>query len=180
VLLNPWKHHVGFLRQCIAEVSSEDDLQALARRLTVIGTDLMDLYHGRLALREISASLIGELSRQGHLELAAFGAWLATAGGYVVVSLPQDGSRWVLRLAPPPRYVHVHPGRYSPHTLRVRATVLKTAVMALATVHLHGGDPLGRNLLDRVRLQALQLPPLGKDPTRASGLGAVVSLLQAP
>ena len=43
-----------------------------------------------------------------------------------------DGSAWVLRQGEEGgRYVHVHPGRRTPPTLRVRATVLKTAVMAL-------------------------------------------------
>ena len=60
------------------------------------------------------------------------------------------------------RYVHVHPARYSPESRRVRANVLKTAVMALAVVKVHGGDPTDRALLRD--LQRLVDPATRGDP----------------
>src|SRR5439155_910547 len=78
-------------------------------------------------------------------------AWVEGQGGYGILTFPEDESRWVLRLGDEgDRYVHVHPGRWTPATLRVRANVLKTAVMVLAYVGAHGGDPLDRALVHRV------------------------------
>jgi hypothetical protein len=77
------------------------------------------------------------------------------------------------------RYVHLHPGRWAPATRRVRANVLKTAVLALADAALHGGDPRDRTRINRVRRDYLGLAPLGKEVTGGQGLGAVIELLQA-
>jgi len=176
---NPWKHHAGWLRQRLRDVAGADDLPALARQLIVLGTDLMDLYHGPLATVEIASGVLARLAEEGHLEADAFRAWVEAASGYGLVTLPADGSRWVLRQAPPPRYAHLHPGRNSPHTVRVRAPVLKTAVMALAHVRVFGGDPLDRATLNAVRREYLGLPPLGKGPSADHGLGAVIALLGA-
>jgi hypothetical protein len=77
------------------------------------------------------------------------------------------------------RYVHVHPGRWSPATLRVRANVLKTAVMVLAYVGVRGGDPLDRALVNRVRGEYLGLAPVGKDPAGEQGIGRFIDVLRS-
>jgi hypothetical protein len=144
----------------------------------VVGTELMDLYHGGLAPDTIAAGVLEQLTREGRVEEEPFRAWVEAGGGYNVVLLPQDESRWVLRLGPAPRYAHLHPGRYSPHTVRVRATVLKTAVLVLAYVRVHGGEPHERGVLNAARRDYLGLPPLGRDVTADEGIGAVLALLR--
>jgi hypothetical protein len=74
------------------------------------------------------------------------------------------------------RYVHLHPGRWVPQTRRVRANVLKTAVLALAWVGVHGGDPLDLAVLNRVRQQYLGLAPVGR-LLPEQGLGEAIALL---
>ena len=178
VLLNPWKHHAGFLRQQIAALTGPDGLQALADHLIVIGTELMDLYTGALTPAEIGAEVLAQLGRDGRLDVEPYRAWTAAAGGYQVLDFPQDTSRWVLRCGDDARYVHVHPARYSPESRRVRANVLKTAVMALAAAAVQGGDPTDRRLLNQVRQQYLGLSPLGRDVREDGGLGAVLSAVR--
>jgi hypothetical protein len=175
VLLNPWKHHAGWLREQITRHATPAGLHPLADRLVVIGTDLMDLYVGALPPADIASSLIDRLTQQARLDPAPFQAWLAAGGGYQVLDLA-DGSRWVLRRGEEPRHVHAHPGRYSPHTRRVRASVLKTAVMAVAAARARGGDPGDRRVINEARA-LLALPPLGKDVSPAAGLGPVLALL---
>src|SRR4051812_34102397 len=97
VLLNPWKHHAGFLRQQIAALDGPADLQSLADHLVVIGTELMDLYTGALSPAEIGAEVLAQLTQDGRLDVEAYRAWTAAAGGYQVLDFPQDTSRWVLR-----------------------------------------------------------------------------------
>jgi len=180
VLFNAWKHHAAAIRRRVAEVACAGPaaLAGLAPQLLVIGTELMDLYTGPLSPAEVAAGVLGQLQADGRLDLAAYRDWLEGNRGYRVLTLPADASAWVLRLgAEGGRYVHVHPGRRTPHTRRVRANVLKTAVMVLAHAGAHGGDPLDVALVNRARRDYLGLAPL---PALAGegGLGAVIEALR--
>src|SRR5262249_10869938 len=141
ILFNPWKHHAAAVRRRIAEVAGAGPaaLAGLAPQLLVMGTELMDLYTGPLSPADIAAAVLALLRDEGRLETGAYREWLESNSGYRVVTLPADDSAWVLRLGEEGgRYVHLHPGRWTPHTRRVRANVLKTAVMALAYAGAHG------------------------------------------
>jgi hypothetical protein len=180
VLFNTYKHHAGALRARIAAAAQAGPsaLAQWAARVAVLGTKLMDLYTGPLSPHDLSAHILEILRAANHLERDAYRAWLAGQGDYAVVTLP-DESRWVLRLADEPdRYIHLHPGRWSPHTLRVRANVLKTAFVVLAHVRLFGGDPMDRGLINAMRLKHLGLSPLGQDPESEAGLGVVIEVLR--
>jgi hypothetical protein len=180
VLFNPWKHHAGALRRRIAEVAAAGPaaLGELAPQLLVIGTELMDLYAGPLSPAAIAAAVLSRLEAEGRLEAGAYWDWLEANRGYRVLTLPADGSAWVLRQGEEGgRYVHLHPGRRTPHTHRVRANVLKTAVMALAYAAAHGGDPLDVGLINRVRREYLGLSPVAA-LAGEGGLAAVIHLLR--
>jgi hypothetical protein len=181
VLFNTWKHHAGTLRVRIREAAADEaGLRQLAGCVVVIGTELMDLYIGRLTPSEIAARVLTELKAAGRLALGPYRFWVEGQGGYGVLTFPEDESRWVLRLGDESdRYVHIHPGRWSPATLRVRANVLKTAVMVLAYVDVHGGDPLDRALVNRVRGEYLGLAPVGKDLAGAQGIGRMIDVLRS-
>jgi hypothetical protein len=178
VLFNSWKHHAGALRRRIAESAraDPDGLSALAPQLLVIGTELMDLYTGALSPGEIGAGVVSQLCADGRLDPGAFRNWLDEGRGYRVLTLPADESAWVLRFGEEGgRYVHVHPGRRTPHTQRVRANVLKTAVLALAAAS--GADPFDVALINRVRREFLGLAPV---PAVADegGLREVIEVLR--
>src|SRR5262249_41253580 len=149
-----------------------------AGELVVVGSKLMDLYVGRHSPADIGRQVLDLLERDARLERDAFRAWVESQGGYGMTEL-DDGSRWVLRLADEDeRYVHLHPGRWVPETRRVRANVLKTAVMTLAHVGVHGGDPLDLALVNRVRQTYLGLSPMGRDLDGEQGIGEVIDLLR--
>jgi hypothetical protein len=181
VLLNTWKHHAGALRHAIARAvrAGEPGLHDLAARLVVTGTELMDLYLGALTPAEIAARVLAALRADNRLSLDAYCAWLRANGGYGVLTF-EDASRWVLRLGDEAdRYVHVHPARWAPQTLRVRANVLKTAVLVRAYVGVHGGDSLKLALLNDVRSRFLGLSPLGKLAAGDQGIAAVLDVLRS-
>src|SRR5262249_30275154 len=152
VLLNAWKHHAAHLRLRIREAVKAGGLDELAGRLVGVGAELMDPYLGPFTPSEIGAQLLGPLRAEGRLAADALAPWVAEAGGYRVLTLVEDDSRWVLRhAAGEERYVHVHPARWAPQTRRVRANVLKTAVLALADAGLRGGDPADLKRVNAVR-----------------------------
>jgi hypothetical protein len=178
VLLNSWKHHAGSLRRRLALVQDVATLERLPEMLVVMGTELMDLYTGALSPKEIGIGVVSALSHAGRLAPAVFDDWVAKNGGYQVITLSDDGSSWVLRMGDPEgNYVHVHPARWAPLTLRVRANVLKTAVMALAYVGVHGGNPFDVAIVNEVRRRYLSYSPI-RALTGEQGIRAVINLLR--
>src|SRR5262249_5103928 len=140
---------------------------------------LMDVYTGALSPRELSQRIVRRLEDDGRLEPDVYRDWILGSEEYAVVELPEDGSRWVLRLGDEAgRYVHLHPGRWSPATARVRANVLKTAFLVHAHALIHDEDPMDRAVVDHVRKTYLGLSPLGADPDGELGLGAVIAMLR--
>jgi hypothetical protein len=181
VLLNTWKHHAAALRHEVRKTvqAGASALDELANRLVVIGTELMDLYTGHLPPAEIGGKVLEQLQAENRISLPAFRVWLSTSSGYGVLTFDEDGSRWVLRMGDETdRYIHVHPARWAPQTCRVRANVLKTAVMVLAHVGIHGGDPMELTRVNRVRTEYLSLAPMGRNLSGAEGLGALIELLR--
>jgi hypothetical protein len=180
ILFNPWKHHAGWLRERIAQTAAAGvaALPKLASQLVVIGTELMDLYYGLLSPVEIAERIRSQLEADNRLPDEAFRFWMIEGGGYRVLTLAEDQSRWVVRQGDEAgRYVHIHPGRGSSQTRRVRANVLKTAVLVRAAAAVEGGDPLEQRLVNRVRQQYLGLSPIGR-LANDEGLGEVIALLK--
>jgi hypothetical protein len=179
VLFNTWKHHAGALRQRIEEYAAAgaEGLTELAAQVAVLGHELMDLYVGRLSPEDIAAEVLAQLQAAGRLEPEVYNTWLATCGGYGVLTFPDD-SRWVVRPGEVGgRYVHVHPARWAPQTRRVRANVLKTAVLVNAFALAQGGDPFSIKLINDVRQTFLQLSPM-RQVTGDQGLQPVIELMR--
>jgi hypothetical protein len=180
VLFNTWKHHAGYLRHRVESAVGAGDaaLDDLAEQMAVVGSNLMDLYTGRYTPAEIADRVLNQLREAGRLDFAAFGSWVDASGGYGVLTL-DDASQWVMRRGVEAgRYVHLHPGRWVPQTKRVRANVVKTAVMVLAYCGVHGGEPMDRDLVNLVRRDFLDLAPVGRDPSGEAGLGEMLALLR--
>lgn len=179
ILFNVWKHHAGWIREqvVLASAHGENGMLELARQLVVVGQELMDLYFGALSPHAIAFEILANLTATDHLTLPACQTWLHANSGYQVVTA-SDESQWVLRLgAEPDRYVHVHPGRWTPQTRRVRAKVLKTAVMALAYAAATGRS-VDVGMVNEVRKQYLGLSPIPKISDR-EGLGELLWLLRS-
>jgi hypothetical protein len=157
--------------------AGEESLTWLSEQLVVVGSVLMDVYTGQLAPNAIAQKVVAGLTADNRLALDVYKPWVAEGGGYRVLTF-EDQSQWVLRLGDEAgRYVHVHPGRWVPQTQRVRANVLKTAIMVLAYCGVHGGDPLDVKLINAVRTKYLGLSPIGSVDGN-EGLGVVLAMLQ--
>ena len=161
---NCWKHHAGFIKNqieiCRGEKISVEDLQ---KTLLVIGESQMDLYVGELSPKKICDEIISKLKSTGVLAFEAYKKWLLEKGNeYKLVEI-SDNSIWALRLGKQEeRYVHIHPARYSPVTIRVKSLTLKTAI-AVLIINYEKSFPLIDTLqINEVRRKILVSPPVKK------------------
>ncbi|PSL48119.1 hypothetical protein CLV51_102981 [Chitinophaga niastensis] len=124
ILFNSLKHHFTTLQYNLHQLNPE----ALHFELLTIGGSQMDMYAGKLDITGIFREIMDQLYEAGIHTRGAYEQLLNIEGGYAEMVL-SDSSRWVLRLAAnKPQYIHLHPARYSPHTFRVKAATLKTAL----------------------------------------------------
>lgn len=179
VLFNRWKHHAGAIRERIQTVaaSGRDAIAALPPELVVIGSDLMDLYLGELDPVAVVESVLAQLREQRLDVPDAYQKWIDSGSGYRLIELPEDGSSWTLRRGnDSDRFVHLHPGRGSVSTMRIRANVLKTAIMVRAHVLVHGGDPFDREVVNQVRITYLNFAPV-RQIVPEEGIGRAIAVL---
>jgi hypothetical protein len=178
VLLNCWKHHAGWIRWRIGRAvgAGAAGVAELPAEMAVVGARLMDLYTGPFTPAEIAEHVVVPLRAAGRLEFGPLSAWLRANGEYSLTELP-DGSKWTVRLGPADgRYVHLHPGRWVPNTMRVQANTLRSAVMAHAHARLTGRDPADLAVANDARRTYLGLLPV-RELTGDGGLGAVIAAL---
>ncbi len=159
LLFNVWKHHLSFLAEQ-ARKTEGNDLTTLADSLKQLGNNQLDLYLGTLSPEEVGKEIFDKLSEKNVIQYDAYRQWLSqSAKQYQVISL-SDGSEWTLRQSlETERYVHLHPARYAPHTVRVRAITLKTAMLTFAFAlrtnrKVNGAD------INLIRQEYLQVSPI--------------------
>jgi hypothetical protein len=136
----------------------------------------MDLYFGGYSPLKISEQILDLLHQNKIFLREKYRNWLSKDGrDYQLIEL-KDNSIWTLRLGEnPERYVHIHPGRYSPHTIRVKATTLKTAIFILNFERIRNLQTIEIEMVNQIRCKYLNEPPL-KSFSRASGLGRLLDL----
>jgi hypothetical protein len=96
---------------------------------------------------------------------------------YRLTTLP-DKSIWTLRYGKDEKYyVHIHPARYSPQTIRVRSLTLKTAIAVLLFTEINGAHPFDIMVINKIRIDFLKASPINKISSE-SGLGKLILLLK--
>ena len=177
VTFNCWKHHADFIKNQTALLQknkiSKDKLRKL---LLVIGESQMDLYLGKLSPKQIANEIISNVKNIGARNYSSYRNWISEAGKSYKQMKISDKSVWTLRLGnEKKRHIHIHPGRYSPLTIRVKAVTLKTTIAVNALVE---GSEFGLPALisiNEVRTSFLKLPPL-KSLSLSSGVGKFLNI----
>ena len=174
---NPLKHHFAYIKGFISIRLAEEnlnDVKELIRELKHIGTSVMDIYTGEIAVeeifKEINEFLISRkiISEQSFSKLAG-----KKYNDYLSTSL-SDGSQWVLKYHNDKnRYVHIFPARNSLHSFRVKANTLKSAILYYILI---GKDYITRDDLNRARA-LLGLSPV-KDPVEAEAITEMIEILR--
>jgi hypothetical protein len=179
VLFNCWKHHKEFIQVQINKTIKGGDktLQKLPVQLLRIGDSLLDLYTGILNPRNISKLIQNELKERNVFNRQSYEEWIANSGNNYQILYLTDSSFWTLRLGKEiGKYIHIHPGRYSPHTIRIRALTLKTAIVVSAWAKIYKVSPFDISTINHVRTKLLNASPLKSISTK-DGLGKVILIL---
>lgn len=165
ILFNALKHHRGFIQEQMA-IADRDSLPGLLKKL---GNSQMDIYHGELGMEALLAEVVQLVPVDNE---ADYLRWLGDAYQEVILS---DSSRWVLLVGNVPgQYIHLHPGRYSPHSMRVKATILKTAITCLVCYPEAVRPDL--EMVNEIRRDLLALSPV-RDLEQCQHLWKVMDML---
>ncbi|MCF6407475.1 hypothetical protein L3C95_31565 [Chitinophaga filiformis] len=172
ILFNALKHHRGYIHRELANMT----LDTLPNSVKVLGNSQMDIYYGLLDIPALFGEVAAKVRKAGITDETTYLEWLKDNSGYVGITL-SDTSRWVLLPGTEPaKYVHLHPARYSPYSMRVKATVLKTALACL--VAWPDGSLPGLSILNQIRKDILGLSPV-KDLDSCEHLWDVMRMLKA-
>lgn len=161
ILFNCWKHHQQFIVDEIMKINNHSDLYTLRAGLKLIGDSTTDLYVGSMNLDQISAFTHSFLNKNKLANEALYLSWIRDSSDqYITIPFP-DQSVWVFKIGiEPGRYVHIHPGRNVPHTVRAKANVLKTAIAVNARAWLDQSNPLRIENINTVREELIHLDPI--------------------
>ncbi len=177
LLFNCMKHHAGYIARFISGFS-KGSLPSLNEYLSPVGKSQMDLYTGSLGPHEISSEIKGFLHSRNLLDKEPYLRWLESPGAEFREAKLSDNSVWILlpgKIAG--RHIHIHPGRYSPFTVRVRAETLRTAIAVLIYCRLHGGSCHSLTAVNEARQRLLEQSPV-KEVSSRRGLGRVIAILE--
>ncbi len=177
VKLNCWKHHMMFIKEQTLNVDKNVSGDKLSKILLLIGDSQMDLYFGKFSPKQIALFVMNKLKKKFVYKNQDFKEWLNNNGkNYRKIDLP-DKSIWVLREGnEKKRYIHIHPGRYSPSSVRVKAITLKSAIAMISNFGTERSKNLYLSDINSIRKDVLNQPPL-KSISSYSGQGKIILLL---
>jgi len=133
ILFNPLKHYLAFIRELAGGQTmaiNDPRLKELTRELKHIGTSVMDIYTGNLSQESIYKEILEFLELNNLREKEAYKSWAGTDfDDFRIVTL-SDTSQWTLKYHNhETKYIHIFPARSSPHSFRVKANTLKSAIL---------------------------------------------------
>ncbi|MCC9136863.1 hypothetical protein ACFSKU_09830 [Pontibacter silvestris] len=177
VLFHPLKHHLQYIREFI-EYSLAITEPEIKDALVTIGSSQLDMYLGQLMPMQISQEVMLHLQQHSLLQPEMYRQYLTDEEkAYFVITL-SDATAWVLRWGlEAGRFVHLHPARYTPNTIRVKANSLKIAVATVVAAKRLPNVGVNLELVNRVRREWLELPPV-KALSEDSGIINLIKLLK--
>jgi len=175
-IFNCWKHHFHFITDQIVKARKEQNDNELVRGLLKIGNSQIDFYIGEISPNQIINQISARLIKMNLMDPDPYLRWIhENPDAYQKIQI-DDKSSWTMKEGNLyGRHVHIHPGRYSTHTIRVKAPVLKTTI---AVMYLYFNDknevPNVRDI-NHARISMLDLPPV-KEIKKGSEFLSVIKL----
>ncbi|MDX8340215.1 hypothetical protein SLH46_13530 [Draconibacterium sp. IB214405] len=169
IQFNPYKHHFRFL---LSELENwyPDKPEEWRPKIFLIGNNLFDFYLGLLSSEKIAVLCNEYFNNRNINNLQSFNTWMGQRD-WKKIQLP-DESEWLIKRGNlEERYIHIHPAKYSKHTIRVRAATLKT-VLVLCIYKIPISNDAAENLqkVNRLRNSVLNLSPINSLDDPDSGI----------
>jgi hypothetical protein len=177
ITFNPHKHHLGFLLQKLKTWQNKE-WPEVTDELKVIGNNLVDLYYGSHSVSEICNECLRYFKTRKINSHEKFLEWLSP-NEYQKIEL-SDESIWIIKKGTNiQRYIHIHPAKNSPLTIRVRATTLKTAIaLKIQEKKLPKNPVLHLQNVNQIRTEILGFSPV-KNLTRGKGISKIFALFNS-
>ena len=178
-IFNCWKHHLKYLKDQIILAGKSGDDTELRKGMVKMGNSQIDLYIGTVSPKDITMQIASRLKKLGLMDTDPYLQWIyENPDQYQKIQI-NDNSWWTMKEGNLyGRHVHIHPGRYSPHTIRVKAQVLKTAItVSYLSDDLANGSPAIEDV-NYARTKMLDLPPI-KGIMKNSEASRVLELFRA-
>lgn len=187
ILFNAQKHHLQTICQETVKQAKQGEAFSQSFMAEWAESDgLVDLYYGDLSSDQMEREVFDFLQKNDLLTVATYQKYLETQGqikrkGHYAYLTLSDKTIMTLRLLyepneegkvtrksqDPRNFVHVHPARYSPNTVRVRANTLKTAIVAFFLAVCRNNSPYNQEIVNEARSK-LQLSPIPDIPSAIS------------
>jgi hypothetical protein len=159
VTFNPVKHHLGYIMQQIKEWQKME-WPAIERELLLMGNNMLDLYYGSLSVSDILQECNHIFYTKRIINSLQLSEWLSPYE-YRKITL-SDSSVWVVKKGTDnERFIHIHPAKYSPFSIRARATTLKTvAALKTEATGIKKDSIFNINTVNQIRTGHLNLSPV--------------------
>ncbi len=173
ILFNSEKHHLGTISEKIISFKDQptDGLKSMLDAL-VINTEndrayngVVDVYEGYLTANNIKREVLAFMEQNQVVDFESYKKFIESQGkikrrGHYLNLEFSDKSIFTLRMIEDPKmFVHIHPGRYSPNTFRVKANTLKTAIVTEFLALSRQQSPYNLDLVNEAR-RILELSPV--------------------
>ncbi|MCK3685085.1 hypothetical protein [Maribellus sp. YY47] len=157
ITFNPYKHHFRFL---LGEIRNWNTPETIKEKLLPIGNNLTDFYLGKLDITEICSECKEFFTSQNRISFESFSQWMG-GSEWKKIRL-SDGSDWLIKMGEQEnRYIHLHPAKFSKHSIRVQATTLKTVLALVATqTPLSVSPGINLSAVNQRRAEILDLSPI--------------------
>lgn len=176
LLFNPLKHHLGYIREFTGfyALQTNPDKNLFLRTLKHTGGSVMDIYSGTLDCETIGCEILEYLGINNLLEKEKFIAWTGSKPDDFKTVRLSDGSLWVVKYySGRERWAHIFPARMSPHSFRIKANTLRSAILYEVFI---GKDFISREGLNKARALG-NLSPV-KDVWDAEAISAMIELIR--
>ena len=177
LLFNPLKHYLPFIRNFVNNRMSDTKdpgLKELTRELKHLGTCVMDIYTGELSQENIFREITEFLRTNNIRAKELYKVWAGTGfNDFRIISLSDD-SQWTLKFHNhETHFVHIFPARSSPHSFRIKANTLKSAILYIIVI---GKDYVSDDDLNAARALA-GLSPV-KEVADAEAVTEMIEILR--
>jgi len=171
---NPLKHHLAFIKSFILSKENSEVNPELLKTIRHIGSSVMDIYTGKLPVSEILSGISDYLTMVNLNNRNKYAVWAGTEHYDFRTLTLSDNSNWTLKYHESEnRYVHLFPARSSPHTFRVKANTLKSAILYII---IYGKDYVTEEDLNRARA-LVNLSPI-REVAETEAISEMIEILR--